>query len=246
MSEAWVVLAAAGLGERLGRAEPKAFVPLAGRPLAAYSLEAAGACPEIGSLLGVGDVASLEALVASLSAGARSKWRGAVPGGETRQTSVRAGLLAVRERAGGDPVVLVHDAARPLAPPALFAAVARAASAGPALAASPVPDTIKWVAGGHATRTLDRAQLVLAQTPQGARLEAFLAAHLASAGEDATDDASLFEMAGTPVVVVPGPPANAKITTEDDLRLAEAWVRAGGAPWMPAQSGASRVSAARA
>lgn len=246
MSDAWVVVVAAGRGERLQRGVPKAWVPLEGRPLVAYCLEAAAASPEVGSLLGVGDAGSFEGILPALSPEAREKWRGAVAGGETRQASSRAGLIAVRERAQGNPVVLVHDGARPLAPPSLFGAVARAAEEGPALAATPVTDTVKLVTASTATKTLDRSRMALAQTPQGARLEIFLAAHLASPDEDATDDATLFESGGTPVAVVAGPRTNIKVTTEDDFRLVETLLRAGGAPWMPAAVAATRPAAGRA
>ncbi len=232
MSTTWLVVVAGGRGERLGRAEPTALVPLAGRPLVAYCLEAAAASREIERIVGVGDVEALGQLATTLSPAARRKWTGAVSGGETRQDSVRAGLLAVRRLDPGDPVVLVHDAARPLAPPSLFDAVAQAAARGPALAAAAVADTVKEVIGGRVARTLDRASLALAQTPQGARLGALLAAHEGARTRAATDDASLFEGTSDPPVIVPGPATNRKVTTPEDLLLVEAWVAAGGAPWM--------------
>jgi 2-C-methyl-D-erythritol 4-phosphate cytidylyltransferase len=128
--------------------------------------------------------------------------------------------------------VLVHDAARPFAPPELFARMADACARGPAVAVRAVSDTVKEVDGSVVRKTLDRARLVLAQTPQGARLSLLERAHEGMPGTDATDDAALLEALGAPVTAVPGAEANFKITSPQDFRLAEAWVRAGGAPWM--------------
>jgi 2-C-methyl-D-erythritol 4-phosphate cytidylyltransferase len=135
-----------------------------------------------------------------------------VPGGATRSASVRAGLDAVPPEAE---VVVVHDAARPLASVRLFEAVLDALSDG-ADAAVPgvaVADTLRHVDGGP----VDRSSLLAVQTPQAFRAAALRDAHR---GEpEATDDASLVEAAGGRVVVVPGEPANLKITTPDQLRM---------------------------
>ncbi|MFP5320201.1 MAG: 2-C-methyl-D-erythritol 4-phosphate cytidylyltransferase [Acidimicrobiia bacterium] len=141
-----------------------------------------------------------------------------VAGGATRSASVRAGLVAVPASAA---VIVVHDAARPLASPALFAAVV-AALAGEgvdgAVPGVPVTDTVKRVRGDHVVCTLDRTELVAVQTPQAFRAEALRRAH--ASGLDATDDAALVETAGGRVVVVPGEAANVKITTLADLTRA--------------------------
>lgn len=234
MNETWVVIVAAGRGERLGRDRPKAFVELAGRPLAAYSVEAAGAAASVNAIVAVGDVGRFEALLPTLSPAARAKWRGIVPGGGERRDSVRNGCAEVERQAGGDPIVLVHDAARPFATPDLMDAVAQAAALGPALAAAPVADTVKRRVGDLVRETLDRETLALAQTPQGMRLSLLLQADAQAAPGPVTDEASLLEAAGAAVTLVPAPSTNFKITTPEDLRLAEAWVLAGGTPWMPA------------
>lgn len=141
-----------------------------------------------------------------------------VAGGATRSGSVRAGLAAVPDEAD---IILVHDAARPFAAPALFQAVVDAVRGG-ADAAVPgvaVADTIKRVSDGHVVATLDRDELVAVQTPQ-----AFVAAALRKAhagGAEATDDAALVEAAGGRVAVVPGDPANTKITLRGDLGTSE-------------------------
>jgi 2-C-methyl-D-erythritol 4-phosphate cytidylyltransferase len=144
-----------------------------------------------------------------------------VPGGATRSASVRAGLAAVPP---DTEVVVVHDAARPLAPIALFESVVAAVTAGAdgAVPGVPVADTVKRVRGGEVVATVDRSELVTVQTPQAFVASVLRAAH-ASGGDD-TDDAALVEAAGGHVVVVPGDAVNAKLTTPHDLVLARAVV----------------------
>lgn len=149
---------------------------------------------------------------------------GGVPGGPTRSASVRAGLAAVP---GDAEVICVHDAARPLATEALYGAVVEAVLAGAdgAVPGVPVADTIKIVdAARQIVTTPDRSALVAAQTPQAFRADRLRAAHAAQA--EGTDDAALVEAIGGRVVVVPGDPANIKITRPEDLELARR--RAGG------------------
>ena len=143
---------------------------------------------------------------------------GGVAGGPTRSQSVRNGLAAVPPAAT---IVCVHDAARPLASEALFAAVVAAVRDGadaavPALA---VTDTIKVIdAAGRVVATPERASLVAAQTPQAFRADALRRAHAGAA--EGTDDAALIEAAGGRVVTVAGEPWNHKITVPDDLERA--------------------------
>lgn len=143
-----------------------------------------------------------------------------VPGGSSRQESVRLGL----ERVDADRVV-VHDAARPLATPGLVSAVVAAlGDADAAVAAVPLEDTLKQVRSGVVVRTLDRAGLWRVQTPQAFATAALRTAHerAAASGMQATDDAQLVELAGGRVVVVPGERDNLKLTYPEDLGLAEA------------------------
>jgi 2-C-methyl-D-erythritol 4-phosphate cytidylyltransferase len=142
-----------------------------------------------------------------------------VAGGSTRSSSVRAGLDAVT---GSAAVVVVHDAARPLASAALFEAVIGAVRAGAdaAVPGLPIPDTVKRVDGDNVVETISRDALVAVQTPQAFRTDALRAAH--TAGGEATDDAALVEAAGGRVVIVPGDPRNLKITTPADLVVAAA------------------------
>ena len=124
------------------------------------------------------------------------------------------GLAAVPEHAD---VVVVHDAARPFAAPSLFEAVVSAVRAGADAAVPGVPilDTVKRVVDGQVAATLDRDELVAVQTPQAFAAAALRKAHAACG--DATDDAALVEAAGGRVTIVPGDPANAKITLRTDL-----------------------------
>ena len=200
---------AAGSGERLGASRPKAFVVLAGRPMLEWSLDALRA-------------AGIERVVVALPPGEQAP-EGCigVQGGATRSESVRR---ALRE-AGEVDAIVVHDAARPLVTPELFGATLDALrDAEAAIAAAPVTDTVKEAGPDHrVVATLDRSRLWAIQTPQAFRREALERAldvddaTLAAA----TDDAWLVERTGGRVVVVPGPPANFKVTTPHDLHVAE-------------------------
>ena len=234
----WLVLVAAGRGERLGGEVPKGLRELGGRPLFAYALGAAARSGAVTHAVLVAEPEPAWTAARALPETSRELLRTVVRGGALRRDSVCEGLHAVRAAVSAsrsessDPVVLVHDAARPFAPPELFGRLAEACARGPAVAVRTAPDTVKEVEGGVVTRTLDRARVALAQTPQGARLSLLERAHEGLPGTDATDDALLLEGLGVAVAAVPGAETNFKITSPEDLRLAEAWVRSGGAPWM--------------
>ena len=207
MGSVWVVVVAAGSGTRYGAA--KQYEPLGGRRVLDWSLAAARDAAD-----------GVVAVVPPDRAGDREPLADAVaPGGDSRSASVRAGLALVP---AGAEVVVVHDGARPLAAPDLFAAVIAAVRAGADAAVPGVPlaDTLRWRSGGVA----DRDGLVAVQTPQAFRAASLRAAH--AAGGEATDDASLVEAAGGKVVVVDGSPLNLKITNPHDLAVAEALLRA--------------------
>jgi 2-C-methyl-D-erythritol 4-phosphate cytidylyltransferase len=204
--EAWAIIVAAGTGSRFGA--PKQFCDLGGRPVVEWSLETAR------------QVCAGVVLVVPVDGAAPT--RGAdhvVIGGQTRSQSVRAGLAAVPATAE---LIAVHDAARPLARPALWQAVLDAVEAGAdgAIPATAVTDTVKEVDNRGRLLTLDRSRLVAVQTPQAFRADALRRAHLAAA--DATDDAALVEAAGGRVVLVEGAPDNLKVTTPSDLIVAAA------------------------
>ncbi|MFF9478127.1 2-C-methyl-D-erythritol 4-phosphate cytidylyltransferase [Streptomyces sp. NPDC014733] len=223
------VIPAAGRGVRLGPGAPKALRTLGGTPMLVHAVRAMAAsravslvvvvappdgAPEVRTLLDEHSSGRAELLV--------------VPGGETRQESVRRGLDALPD---GIDVVLVHDAARPLVPvDTVDAVIAAVRSGAPAVVpALPLADTVKQVEPrprGEAepvTGTPERALLRAVQTPQGFDRETLLKAHdTVVEGEGATDDAGLVERLGAPVVVVPGHEEAFKVTRPLDLVLAEA------------------------
>ncbi len=214
------ILLCAGRGERLGAGVPKALAPLAGRPLFTWGLDALERTAAVDAIVVVGPVRSLqEALWASgMHAPKVSQW---CEGGRERQHSVGRGLAALPEDCD---VVLVHDAARALASPALIGRViADAKTHGAAIAAVPLDDTLKRASLDVIEDTVPRAGLWRAQTPQ-AFLRAWLVEAHAQAGAVATDDAALVEALGKRVRLTMGEPSNFKITTADDLRLAQAWL----------------------
>ena len=220
----WALLVAAGAGERLGSDRPKAFAPLAGRPLLAESLERLDRCPWVDAVVVAAPPGWEEPAILLSEELAASKVVACVPGGETRAESVRAALSEVSEEALA---VLVHDAARPLVTDAVVERVLQplADAFDGAIPVLPVSDTLKRLSGGAVAETVAREGLARAQTPQ-----AFLAPVLRSAltGDvrDATDCASLVERLGGRVAAVEGDPRLVKVTTREDLALVEALLRA--------------------
>ena len=214
------LLLCAGRGERLAADVPKAFAPLAGRPLFTWSLEALHRCDVIDGVVLVGPVKTLRDLVSASGCETR-KIITYTEGGEQRQHSVARGLHVLPE---GCTFVAVHDSARALVSPELIArAVAEAREHGAAIAAVPQADTLKQSTVGLITGTIPRAGLWAAQPPQVFRRDWLEKAH-SSATEVATDDATLVEWLGHPVRLSMGEPLNFKITTQADLELAEAWL----------------------
>ena len=210
-----LIVVAAGSGSRLGRREPKALVPIAGKPLLVWTLQAM-ATDRFRRIVVVAPPDRVDEFSGLVGARAR-----VVAGGATRSTSVRCGFQALAA-ADGD-IVAVHDAARPLVTADEVEAVLRAAAeTGAAIAAMPVVDTIKRVAAGRVVETLDRSQLYGAATPQAFRADVLRRAH--AGGADGTDDAALVEAIGGRVVVVPGEARNTKITEQADLERARAWL----------------------
>lgn len=216
------LLVGAGRGERLARGSPKAFVPLAGRPLIAHALETLLQVPEIERVVPVVPAELCAELAERLGALARNpKLAAAVAGGATRQDSVRAGLDALPP---GFDLVAVHDAARPLLRAEDASRVVRAAAAsGAAILAVPIADTVKRVQDGAIVATPPRSELFAAQTPQVFRCE-WLREALAKAaaeGRQGTDCAELVEALGVRVQVVEGDPGNRKVTHPADLEAAQ-------------------------
>ena len=207
------ILVAAGSGTRLGAGKPKAFCEVGGQTLLAHALQR---FLEHGSVRDVIVVVPADHLRDVSSPTAH-----VVAGGAQRHDSVAAGLAAL---APDVDFVLVHDAARPFVPAAVISRVIDALVGGAqaVVPAVPVIDTVKRVFEDVVVETVDRSALRAIQTPQGFRREVLIAAH--AAGGPATDDASMAERIGVPVVVVDGSDESFKITTPWDLRVAESLV----------------------
>src|SRR5215471_18140000 len=215
------IIVAAGSGTRLGRSEPKAFVTLAGRTLLSWSLATIAQVPTIEEV--VIAVPAGREVAARREASALSIPVKITLGGAERQDSVRIALALTSARSE---VVIIHDAARPLASAKTFAAcLAAAYRAGGAIAAIPVADSLKRV---DASRTISasvpRSDLWQAQTPQAFRRALIIAAHDRATRDQAaaTDDSDLAERIGVRVEVIECTPRNLKITTAADLELADA------------------------
>lgn len=218
-------MVAAGSGTRLGRPEPKAFVPLGGRTLLAHALRSIARLTEPAWVVIVAPSTHLEQARAELSRAIAPGYGSVVAGGVERQDSVAAGIEALTVLAGdaAPEVVLIHDAARALTPTGVFQRVAARVRDGGVgvIPALPMIDTVAETDGAEAIdRVADRSRLAVLQTPQGFPFDAYRQA-IAAAGQGHTDDTSVFAAAGHPVVTVAGDEASLKITTPWDLRRAE-------------------------
>lgn len=218
------LVVAGGGGTRAGAGKPKQYRLIGGEPVLRRSLRLFTDHREVGAVQAVirhEDVAEYERASAGLP-----KCLPAVPGGRTRQASVLAGLESLVRTAPR--FVLVHDAARPFADPALIERTLKAAREyGAAIPAVPVSDTIKRVdPGGRILANVERSELRAVQTPQAFGFETLLIAHRRAsvAGlNDFTDDAALMEWAGVPVTTFEGSTGNLKLTTPDDFMRASAY-----------------------
>ncbi len=216
------IIVAGGRGRRLGGGKAKQYLPLAGRPMLLWTLEAFQRCAAIDHLVLVVETGLVLPVTVLLRPFGLTKVHRICPGGDQRDSSVRAGLDAMP---GGTELVAVHDAARPLVSPALIERVVdEARRHGAALPLVPVPDTVKEVRDGAVLRTVDRGPLMLAQTPQVFEIGLLRRAHQARDDHrgPVTDDAQLVELLGQPVRAVEGDPDNFKVTVADDMLRAEA------------------------
>jgi len=218
------IIVAAGMGTRFGGDVPKQFVDLAGKPLIAHTLDKFQRCESVDEIVLVlaADVAS--SLNRYLDAGFFSKLSSVVAGGPSRAQSVFNGLGAVDSRCE---IVAIHDAARPFVTERDIGLIlASAGKSGAACLVRQVHDTIKRIEGGNIVATLDRSNLRRAQTPQAFEIsllrQAFDSALL---DESVTDECSLVERLGIHISIIEGSSRNIKITTIEDLRLAEAMLR---------------------
>lgn len=215
-----VVVVAAGQGKRMGRGYNKQFIPLGDRPLLVHTLQVFERMANVAHVVLVtseGDLARCQALCRAYNL---TKVSDVVAGGETRQESTRCGLARIRAE-----WVLVHDGARPFVTEVVVAdLIASMRTYGAAVLAVPVKDTIKKVnAAGFVESTPPREQLWAVQTPQAFCTAELQRAHeqAAALGIDVTDDAMLMERMGRDVYVVRGDYDNIKLTTPEDVYIAE-------------------------
>ena len=227
-----VLVPAAGMGRRMGAAVNKQYLQLCGRSILARTLELFDRHPAIDRIFPIIPAAEIDYFNQQILPGCRlTKLGGIVPGGKERQDSVRNGLQQL-QRLGTEPdsLVLIHDGVRPLFNPALISTlIDLALLEGAAVVGVPAKDTIKEVEDGLIIATPERSRLWQVQTPQIFRYELLLRAYQQAAEEDyrGTDDASLVERLGAKVMMVEGDYRNIKITTPEDLLLAEALLTVG-------------------
>jgi 2-C-methyl-D-erythritol 4-phosphate cytidylyltransferase len=219
-----VLIPAAGLGRRMGAEINKQYLTLDKLPILTHTIAVFDNHPLVDHIYVIAPENQLELCQGEcITPYGFTKVRDIVIGGEQRQDSVRNGLLAC----GGesDDVVIIHDGVRPLFQPEQIAMVVAAVHKSAACVVGvPVKDTIKQVADGRIVATPARASLWAAQTPQAFRYELILAAHMAAHQQHyvGTDDASLLEWQGLPVVMLNGSYSNIKITTAEDMLFATA------------------------
>jgi len=216
-----VILPAAGQGKRMGAGINKLLLELNNMPVLLHTLLAFEGDEDCDGMILAINPGEQEQIISLLDKYKIKKRVIFVAGGAERQQSVYNGLKAVR----GSSLVLVHDAARPFITKGLIDALVEAAERdGAAIAAVPVKDTVKKVAGNHVVETIERSSLWAVQTPQAFRVSVLIEAHKKAELEEflGTDDASLVERLPHPVAIVPGDYNNIKLTTREDLVFAEA------------------------
>ena len=220
------ILVAAGASHRM-QGRNKLWIPLAGRTTLARTIDVFEASPSIDTIILVLNTANLDDAQALCQHEDWHKIAAIVPGGLRRQDSVRAGLDALAQIAPSTLWVMIHDGARPLVTPTIIEIGLQAAQQHQAaIAAVPVKDTIKLVSEDKVHSTLDRSQLWAIQTPQVFSFPLISQAHYSQAAQTAvTDDAALLEKLGHPVAIFPGAYTNIKITTQEDILLAETFLQ---------------------
>ena len=217
------IIAAAGAGTRMVSDRPKQFLQLAGTPVIIHTLKVFEQCESISEVIVVLPAAESAGFLALAGKFGLRKVARVVPGGVTRADSVKRGLMAIR--AATAEIVAVHDGVRPFVTAEEIDAVVAAAQAdGAGILVAPVTDTIKQVGNGRVVQTLDRGGLRRALTPQCFRYDVLRQAYEAADVTDpsVTDESVLVEKLGIPVSVVEGSARNIKITTAQDLAIAEA------------------------
>jgi 2-C-methyl-D-erythritol 4-phosphate cytidylyltransferase len=217
------IIAAAGAGTRMASDRPKQFLLLAGTPVIIHTLKVFEQCESINEVIVVVPAEESAGFLSLAAKFGLRKVTRVVPGGATRAESVKRGLQAIR--AATAEIVAVHDGVRPFVTvEEVDAVVAAAQTNGAAILVAPVTDTIKQVSDARIVQTLDRGELRRALTPQCFRYELLRQAYQAADDTDpsATDESVLLEKLGIPVSIIEGSPRNIKVTTAEDLVIAEA------------------------
>lgn len=220
------IIAAAGLGVRIGSKRPKQFLELAGTPIIFHTLKPFELCDSIQEIVLVLPAEESAGFLSLASKSGLRKLSRVVPGGATRAESVSRGLLSIR--AATAEIIAVHDGVRPFVTPEEISRTIDAANdSGAAVLVAPLNDTVKEVAADAIVKTLDRSVLRRALTPQCFRYELLRRVYESADVHDPalTDDSFLVEQAGIKVTTVEGSSRNIKITTREDLLVAEALLR---------------------
>lgn len=218
------IIVSAGKGVRMNRSTPKQYLLLQGRPVLCHTIMAFDECPEVDKIVLVVPEKDIQYCREQLLTALPIDTPVAVlAGGKRRQNSVYNGIRSIDDRNG---LVVIHDGVRPLIRPRMISrCISEAKATGACILGLPLQDTLKMVgADGRIQRTIDRAGLWAAQTPQAFHYQLIRDAHefAANAGVETTDDAALLERMGIPVSILPGTRDNLKITTSEDLILAGA------------------------
>ena len=217
-----VIIVAAGSGTRFGSDIPKQFHILGGKPLIAHTISRFEECRSIDEIVIVCSSGQIDATENIVKDHKFTKVKHVVAGGKTRAESVKNGFAAVNKNAL---IVAVHDGVRPFVTPTeIDAVLEKADETGSACLVGLVVDTIKEIDGEKIARTIDRNSLRRALTPQAFRYSILREALSGDLGEDVTDECSLVERLGLPIAFIEGSSRNIKITTPDDILIAESFL----------------------
>lgn len=214
-----VIIVAAGSGTRFGSDIPKQFHILGGKPLIAHTISRFEECRSIDEIVVVCASNQINAVETIVKDHRSAKVKRVVAGGSTRAESVKDGFASVNENAS---IVAVHDGVRPFVTPnEIDAVLEKADETGAACLVGSVVDTIKEIDDEKIVRTIDRNSLRRALTPQAFRYSILQEALSGALGENVTDECSLVERLGLPIAFIEGSARNIKITTPDDILIAE-------------------------
>ena len=216
------IIVSAGKGVRMNRSTPKQYLLLQGRPVLCHTIIAFDSCPEVDNIILVVPENDIQFCREQLLSELNLKTPvNVIAGGKRRQDSVFNGILSIDDRGG---IVVIHDSVRPLVSSDMISrCIRKARTSGACILGVPLRDTLKAVDGNSVIKkTIPRESLWLAQTPQAFHYHLIRDAHEAAAkqGIEATDDAALLEWMGLPVSILGSTVDNLKITTNEDLVLA--------------------------